>query len=155
MQKRDIAALAGYILLCLAVAALGGLATAQSVQTWYPTLIKPSWTPPPWLFGPVWTLLYIMMGTAAWLVWRKGVMAKPALLVFYLQLLLNLMWSILFFGMQSPLLGLVDIVVLWVTIAVTIRMFYAHSGWAAVLLVPYIAWVSFATALNAAIFALN
>jgi translocator protein len=155
MQKRELLALVGFIALCLGVSALAGLVTIPSVQVWYPTLNKPSWTPPPWLFGPVWTVLYIMMGIAAWLVWRKGLMARPALLVFYAQLFLNLSWSFLFFGLQSPLLGLIDIVAMWVMIVVTIRIFYVHSGWAAALLVPYLAWVSFATALNAAIFMLN
>ncbi len=146
--------LAGFVMLCLAVAALGGLATVQSVAEWYPTLNKPSWTPPSWLFGPVWTVLYIMMAVAAWLVWKAG-QAKGALLLFGAQLLLNLAWSFLFFGAKSPGLGLIDIVLLWLAIAATIFAFSLKSRLAAFLMVPYLCWVSFATALNAAIFMLN
>ena len=146
--------LAGFVMLCLAVAALGGWATVQSVAEWYPTLNKPSWTPPSWLFGPVWTVLYIMMAVAAWLVWKAG-QAKGALLLFGAQLLLNLAWSFLFFGAKSPGLGLIDIVLLWLAIATTIFAFSLKSRLAAFLMVPYLCWVSFATALNAAIFMLN
>lgn len=147
-------ALAGFIGICLLVGALGGLATAKSVVEWYPTLNKPSWTPPSWVFGPVWTLLYIMMGIAAWLVWRKGD-AKGALILFFGQLLFNLAWSVLFFGARSPVLGLVDIAFLWLAVAATIFAFALKSRPAAFLLVPYLAWVSFASALNLAIVMLN
>ena len=147
-------ALAGFVGLCLAVAGLAGFATAQSVVHWYPTLAKPSWTPPGWLFGPVWTVLYILMGVAAWRVWLKG-QARTALWLFGAQLLLNLAWSFLFFGARSPGLGLVDIVALWLAIAATIFAFAQLSRGAALLLVPYLAWVSFAMALNAKIFLLN
>lgn len=146
--------LAGFVVLCLAVAALGGWVTVQAVAEWYPTLNKPSWTPPSWLFGPVWTVLYIMMAVAAWLVWKAG-QAKVALLLFGAQLLLNLAWSFLFFGARSPGLGLIDIVLLWLAIAATIFAFSLRSRLAAYLMVPYLCWVSFATALNAAIFVLN
>jgi translocator protein len=146
--------LAGILVLCLAVGGLGGFATAQSVVDWYPALNKPSWTPPSWLFGPVWTVLYIMMAVAAWLVWKAGE-AKGALLLFGAQLLLNLAWSFLFFGAKSPGLGLINICVLWLAIAATIFAFSLRSRIAGFMMVPYLAWVSFATALNTAIYLLN
>jgi translocator protein len=153
-DMRQWLVLAALVALCLCVGALGGFATASSVADWYPTLNKPSWTPPSWLFAPVWTVLYVMMGVAAWLVWRAG-NARPALFLFGVQLLLNLAWSFLFFGLRSPLAGLVCIVLLWAAIATTILAFWTKQRLAAVLMVPYLAWVSFASALNAAIFALN
>jgi translocator protein len=146
--------LAVFIAVCLGVGSLGGLATAQSVIEWYPGLNKPSWTPPSWLFGPVWTVLYVVMAVAAWLVWRKG-NAMGALYLFAAQLLLNLAWSFLFFGARSPGLGLIDIILLWLAVAATIFAFAQHSRLAALLLTPYIAWVSFALVLNASIFMLN
>lgn len=151
---RNGLALVGFVVLCLAVGSLGGWVTAQPVAEWYPTLAKPSWTPPPWLFAPVWTVLYMMMGVAAWLVWKAG-NAKGALLLFGAQLLLNLAWSFLFFGARSPGLALIDIVAMWIAIAATIFAFAFRSRLAAFLMVPYLAWVSFAAALNAAIFMLN
>jgi translocator protein len=147
--------LAFFIVVCLAVAGLAGFATAQSVAAWYPTLNKPSWTPPSWLFGPVWSVLYVMMAVAAWLVCQKGPEARGALMLFWGQLLLNLAWSFLFFGVQSPLLGLIDIIALWLAIALTIYAFAFHSRAASLLMTPYLMWVSFATALNAAIWQLN
>jgi translocator protein len=148
-------ALASFVALCVAVGAGAGFATSQSVADWYPTLAKPSWTPPSWLFGPVWTVLYVMMAVAAWLVWKRGAMARPALLIFFLQLALNLAWSLLFFGLRSPFAGLIDIILMWITIVATILAFYSHNRIAAVLLVPYFAWVTFAAALNAAIWMMN
>ena len=105
------------------IGGLSGLATARGVSTWYPTLVKPSFNPPAWVFGPVWTVLYIMMGVAAYLVWRHGIAAdgvRMALAVFVVQLALNGLWSILFFGMQSPGWALVEIAVLWCAIGATI-----------------------------------
>lgn len=153
-MMRNGLALVGFVVLCLAVGALGGWATAQSVAEWYPTLAKPSWTPPPWLFAPVWTVLYILMGVSAWLVWKTGE-AKVPMLLFGAQLLLNLAWSFLFFGARSPGLALIDIAALWVAIAAMIFAYAFRSRLAAFLMVPYLAWVSFAMALNAAIFMLN
>jgi translocator protein len=146
--------LAGFIALCLLVGGGGSYATMQSVAEWYPTLVKPSWTPPAWLFGPVWTTLFVMMAIAAWLVWKAG-NSKGALILFGAQLALNMAWSFLFFGARSPGLGLIDIVLLWLAIAATIFAFAMRSRVAAFLMVPYLMWVSFATALNAAIFMLN
>ncbi len=146
--------LAGFIGLCLGVGILAGLVTAPAVLEWYPTLTKPSWTPPSWLFAPAWTVLYILMAVAAWLVWKAG-NAKAALTLFFAQLVLNLAWSILFFGVRSPGLGLIDVAAMWIAIAATIFAFAFKSRLAAVLMVPYLCWVSFAAALNAAIFTLN
>ncbi len=109
------------------IGGLSGFATARGVSTWYPTLVKPSFNPPAWIFGSVWTVLYIMMGVAAYLVWRQGTDAdgvRVALAVFVVQLALNGLWSILFFGMHSPGWALVEIVVLWIAIGATIRFFW-------------------------------
>jgi|GEM_PF-228620 tryptophan-rich sensory protein len=124
---------------------------------WYPTLTKPAWTPPDWVFGPVWTLLYILMAVAAWLVWRKAGFAgaRLALVLYFVQLALNAAWSGLFFGLRSPAAGLVDILLLWMVIAATLVAFARHSAVAAGLLVPYFVWVSYAAALNFAIWRMN
>jgi translocator protein len=153
-MQRNLLALAGFLALSLAIAALGAIVTTQSVLSWYPTLVKPSWTPPSWLFGPVWTLLYIMMAAAAWLVWKQG-NSRYEMLLWGGQLLLNLAWSLLFFGARSPTLALFDIIALWLAIAATTFVFAQKSRGAAYLMVPYLCWVSFATALNAAIVMLN
>ena len=145
------------IAICLLVAGAGGLFTAGSVEQWYPTLQKPAWTPPSWLFAPVWTILYLMMAIAAWLVWRrrKAEKAKWALCLFILQLALNAAWSPLFFGLKNPLAGLLDIVPLWAAILATLIHFRKISAAAGALLVPYWLWVSYATALNGAIWWMN
>jgi tryptophan-rich sensory protein len=141
----------------LAVGLLSGLATAGGVRDWYPTLAKPSFNPPDWLFGPVWTVLYLLMGVAAWLVWRRADEARVGtpLLLFAAQLLLNGLWSVLFFGLRSPGVAAVEILVLWLLIGLTIRAFRRVSVPAAVLLTPYWAWVTFAAALNLAIWMMN
>jgi benzodiazapine receptor len=135
-----------------------GLVTAQGTRDWYPLLAKPAFTPPSWLFAPVWTALYLMMGIACYLVWKRGT-AQPgvrvALVAFGTQLALNWLWSILFFGLRSPLAGLIDIVLLFVLIALTVRLFRAVSRPAALLLLPYLMWVGFATVLNFEIWRLN
>lgn len=146
--------LAGLIAICLGVAALGGLATASSVAEWYPTLNKPSWNPPSWVFGPVWTTLYIMMAVAAWLVWKRG-NSGPAMILFFAQLALNLAWSFLFFGARSPWLGLVDIAMLWLALLATVIVFFKRDRLAGALMLPYLAWVSFASFLNFTIWRLN
>ena len=153
----SVAMLALFLAITLAAGAVGGWATAGSVTTWYPTLHKPSWNPPPWVFAPVWTVLYLMMGTAAWLVWRKLGWSRGAapLGIFAVQLALNAAWSPLFFGMRSPAAALVDIVLLWAALAATIVAFRRAVPLAGALLVPYLLWVSFATALNFAIWRLN
>ncbi len=142
----------------LAVGGLSGFATAGGVATWYPTLTKPPFNPPAWVFGPVWTVLYIMMGVAAFLVWREGFATegvKLALTVFAVQLALNGLWSILFFGMQTPGWALVEIIALWFAIIVTVVFFWRVVPAAGMLLLPYLAWVSFASVLNASLWWLN
>ena len=156
-ERRSILVLVLSLAICLGVSALGAWSTASSVATWYPSLRKPWWNPPSWVFAPVWTVLYVSMSIAAWLVWRrKGWRgASGTLALFALQLALNAAWSPLFFGLRSPLAGLVNIVALWVAIAVTIVAFFRVVPAAAALLVPYWLWVSFATLLNAALWILN
>lgn len=146
-----------FIAVCLGVAGAGAFFTAGSVNQWYPLLHKPAWTPPAWLFGPVWTILYLMMSIAAWLIWRSRGMdeARGALGLFLLQLALNAAWSPLFFGLKSPLAGLLDIVPLWGAILLTLLSFWKISTLAGVLLLPYWLWVTFATALNFAIWEMN
>lgn len=144
--------------LCFFAAFIGGLATDTGTGSWYAQIEKPSWNPPNWVFGPVWTVLYAAMGVAAWLVWRKAgsfTNAQTPLALFITQLALNTAWSLVFFGLELPGLALIDIALLWVMIATTIIVFREYSRTAALLLVPYIAWVTFATALNFAIWRLN
>jgi tryptophan-rich sensory protein len=142
----------------LTVGGLSGFATARGVTDWYPTLAKPSFNPPAWVFGPVWTVLYIMMGVAAFLVWRTGLDVdgvRIALTVFAVQLALNGLWSILFFGMQAPGWALVEIVLLWIAIGATVVFFWRIAPLPGALLLPYWGWVSFATVLNASLWWLN
>lgn len=134
-------------------ASVGGAATARNVHDWYPTLEKPSFNPPSSVFGPVWTVLYVMMGVADYLVDSDagGARTDRARRIFRIQLGLNALWSVLFFGMRAPGFALVEIVALWTAIALTIRAFWPISRIAALLLAPYLLWTTFATALNAAI----
>lgn len=146
------------ILLCWVVAAVGGLATASSVGDWYVDLKKPFFTPPGWVFGPAWSLLYTLMGISMGLFWHKAApkgLHKLGLSVFGIQLLLNCLWSVLFFGLRSPLLGMFDIIVLWIFILITILLFKRQHTLASYLLWPYLAWVTFASALNISIWWLN
>ena len=132
--------------------------TADSLNNWYAGLRKPPFNPPDWVFGPVWTTLYIMMGISAFLVWRKGLENKPVRIVlvcYIVQLALNAIWTPLFFGLHSPLLGLIDIVLLLNAVIVTIFAFSKISRPAGLLLIPYLVWVSFATVLNASLYLLN
>jgi translocator protein len=142
------------IVVCFSVAGLGGMATTPNIPNWYAWLTKPSWTPPSWLFGPVWSILYLSMAVAAWLVWRKGNALVP-LVLFAFQLAFNLAWSWLFFGLHSPGTACIDIVLLWAAIAATMIAFWRRSPVAGLLFVPYLAWVSFAAILNFAIWRLN
>jgi tryptophan-rich sensory protein len=150
------------LIICIAIPLLAGVAgsfsTISSIPTWYAGLIKPLLTPPNWVFGPVWTTLYILMGIALYLVVKEGTENKPVqlgVMVFAAQLIVNVLWSIVFFGLQSPLLGLVTILVLIALVLATIYFFYQVSRTAAGLLVPYIAWVCIATYLNAMVLVLN
>ncbi|MDI3338962.1 MAG: tryptophan-rich sensory protein [Sphaerobacter sp.] len=149
---------AGWILGCEVAGMLGGLFTRSSLRDWYPSLDKPSFNPPSGVFAPVWTILYALMGLAASLVWHERDThpdARAGLRLFGLQLGLNLAWSAAFFGLRSPLAGLADIAALLVAVVATIRRFARVSGPAALLLLPYLAWISFATVLNWTIWRLN
>ena len=153
LTQRPWLVLVGFIVLCEAAGLAGTVFTAQAIAEWYSLLNKPSFSPPNWLFGPVWTTLYFMMGTAAWLVWRRA--GTGALKVFWLQLALNAAWTPLFFGLHNPLAGLVCISLMWLAVVWTIFGFWRVSRAAALLLVPYLVWASFAAVLNYAIWALN
>jgi len=146
------------VLIPLAVGSLAGYFTASSVNGWYTTLVKPSFNPPNWLFAPVWTSLYIMMGIALFLVWNSGAaedVKRTAVTLFIVQLVLNFLWSFVFFYAQQPGWALVNIILMWIFIFLTILWFGKISSLSAWLLVPYICWVSFATVLNFAIWKLN
>ncbi|MBW2981050.1 tryptophan-rich sensory protein [Candidatus Woesearchaeota archaeon] len=137
---------------------IGSISTSGSVSTWYQTINKPSFNPPDWVFGPVWTTLFILMGISLYIIWSKGLKkkgVKKALGIFGVQLALNILWSFLFFGLKSPLYGLIEIVILWAAILYTIILFSRVSRTASYLLIPYILWVSFAAVLNFTIFVLN
>ncbi len=153
----SLAALVLFIAVCLMAGGLGAIFTAGAVRDWYPGLTKPSWTPPGWLFGPVWTALYLMMAVAAWIVWQKRgfTHGSGALGLFFFQLALNAAWSPLFFGLRNPLAGLLDIVPLWAAILATIVSFWRIAPAAGALLAPYWLWVSYATALNFALWKMN
>ena len=146
------------ILVCQLAGFVGSIFTRASVSTWYATLNKPSFTPPGWVFGPVWITLYVLMGISAFMVWNQGLdkrEVKIALLFFGIQLILNAFWSAAFFGLRSPFAGLIVIAVLWAFILLTILYFFKVSDMAGVLLLPYMGWVSFAVILNALLFAMN
>jgi benzodiazapine receptor len=135
---------------------IGSVFTSSSITSWYATINKPSFNPPNWIFGPVWTILYLMMGISFYLIWvNYDKKSKNAVIIFGVQLLLNTLWSILFFGLQSPLFAFIEIIILWIAILVTIILFYKVSKKAAILLVPYILWVSFAAVLNFSIWLIN
>lgn len=138
-------------------AAIGSLATVPNIPTWYASLAKPAFSPPNWLFGPVWTLLYLLIGLSLYLVWTAGY-KKPkrlAFTAFGLQLVCNALWSLVFFGLHAPWAGAAVIILLFGSIVVTMRLFWPISKLAAYLLVPYLAWVSFATLLNISVALLN
>jgi tryptophan-rich sensory protein len=158
MKTGDIWKLVVSIIACLAAGAIGSIFTWEAIPTWYATLEKPAFNPPNWLFAPVWTLLYLLMGIAAFLVWRRGLenrQVRIALIVFLVQLVLNALWSVVFFGLESPLYGVVVIAVLWVAILFTVLKFYRISLAASVLMWPYLLWVTFAAVLNVSIWLLN
>lgn len=156
----SLLALVGFVGLCLLVGAAGGAITSGGLQGWYLSLIRPPGTPPAWLFGPVWTVLYVLIGLAGWLVWRRAGAGGPAgaaapLRLWGWQLLLNALWTPAFFGLRSPAAGLAVIVPMLVLILLTVRAFARVDGRAAVLLVPYAAWSAFAVYLNAGFCWLN
>lgn len=155
-KLRQIAGLVVSLLIVFGIATLGGFLTNLSVGSWYPTLNKPSWTPSGATIGTVWTVLYTVMGIAAWIVWRSGSGGRQRPLAIYaLQLLLNAGWSALFFGLRSPGLALLEIGILWLAILATSVTFWKVSKLAGVLMVPYLIWVGFAGVLNAFIWKMN
>jgi len=158
IKLHDIIKLVISITACMLAGFIGQIFTRPSVTNWYALLEKPFFTPPSWLFAPVWFLLYILMGISAFLIWRKGIknhLVREGLIIFLVQLILNALWSFAFFSLKSPMGGLIVIVPLWTAILLTIINFFRTSMTAAWLLLPYILWVSYATVLNFAIYILN
>jgi len=147
----------GLVVWVFAVLAAGWIGSQFSPGEWYASLVKPAWTPPNAVFAPVWTVLYLLMAVAAWLVWREAGFsgATMPLALFIAQLLLNALWSYLFFGIHQPMLALIDIVVLWIAILATTAGFWTVKPAAGALLVPYLCWVGFATVLNFQLWRLN
>lgn len=143
---------------CFLAAGIGSVFTTSAIDTWYTTLQKPVFNPPSWIFGPVWTLLYLVMGISLYIFWNTKTNAKEkrqGLSLFFVQLALNVLWSILFFGLKSPIAAFFGIILLWLVIFLTIKNFLQISKAAGWLLIPYIAWVSFAAVLNLSIVILN
>lgn len=160
MKKNSI--LYGFIsiAICLTVGFIGSISTQSSIKTWYPTIVKPFFNPPNWVFAPVWTLLFILMGLAFAIIWssenqKDKSLKKKAMILFVIQLLLNLLWSILFFGLCNPFLAFLEIILLWLFIYETIKAFAIIDKLSAKLMYPYLAWVTFASILNGTIWFLN
>jgi translocator protein len=146
------------IVVCQLAGGIGAIFTTPSISTWYKTLEKPSFSPPNWVFAPVWTTLFLLMGISAFLIWREGIkksQVRIALGIFITQLLLNILWSLLFFGLKLPMAGFFEIIFLWIAILLTILSFLKISIPAGILLIPYIFWVSLASVLNFALWKLN
>lgn len=156
-QKNLWISFAFFIFICLGVGIIGSFWTKESVSNWYPSLIKPAWTPPNWIFGPVWFFLYLMIASSGWLIYKAEYSLKRtlALKLYASQLALNFIWSFLFFSLHSPLLGLIDITLLCFLIIFTIVTAWSVRPLASLLLIPYLVWVLYATSLNAAIWILN
>ena len=153
-RQKLVAGLCVWIALCFLAPAVGAFSPPDE---WYRTLAKPTWNPSGWVFGPVWMVLYTMMAVSAWLVWQRGGITKQQkpLSAFMVQLIFNAAWTPLFFGVQRPDLAFIDIILLWLSILVTIILFYQVRRLAAWLLIPYLAWVSFAAVLNATLWNMN
>lgn len=151
-----ISALVAWLVVCFAAAAVGAAAALQA-DTFYAELVRPDWAPPASVFGPVWTILYALMALAAWIVWRAREipLARPALIFFLLQLILNSLWSWLFFGFHQGALAFWEVLLLWALIFTTLVLFWRIRPLAGALLIPYLAWVTFASALNYSIWQLN
>ncbi len=144
------------IFIPLTVGFVGSFFTMNSISTWYIYLHKPFFTPPSWIFGPAWTALYIMMGISLYIIWINPIKNKKmAFITFGVQMFLNMIWSIIFFGFQSPLFAFIEIIILWISILLSIIYFFKISKSASYLLIPYILWVSFASILNFSIYYLN
>ena len=155
---RDFSKLIISVTVCELIGLLSTPFTISSIPTWYAGLIKPFFSPPNWIFGPVWTTLYFLMGVSVYLVWRKGIQNKEikiAIYYFLTQLLFNFLWSVIFFGLRLPLVAFIDIIALFAAIILTMMKFYKISKVSLYLLIPYLLWVSFATILNGAIVLLN
>lgn len=156
-QKQLCISFVIFILLCFFIEVIGSYWTKETVSTWYPNLTKPSWTPPDWIFGPVWTCLYITIAVSGWLIYRAEYSHKRtvALMLYGGQLALNFIWSFLFFSLRNPMLGLIDILLLCFLIILTIINAWPVNRLASLLLIPYLAWVMYATTLNIGIWLLN
>jgi benzodiazapine receptor len=154
---QQVVGLAFFLTICIGAMVAGAIATTPNVTTWYKELAYPPWTPPAWLFGPVWAMLYIMMAVSAWLVWNRGGLSKTrrALRLLSIQLILNVCWSWLFFGMKTPGIALIEILILVIAVAITMVRFWEICRPAGLLFVPYITWVMFASSLNAGFWWLN
>ena len=158
MKNKTLVKILISVIICLGVGFMSSIATQTGVDGWYKTIVKPSFNPPNYIFGPVWTVLYIMMGIAAGLVWSRGthhIWVKTALYHFVFQLLFNALWSLVFFGLEKPFWALIVILILFVLILLTIKWFKVVNKKAAYLLIPYALWVLFATVLNFEIWRLN
>ena len=157
MNPKKLFKLFALIVLCQIIGASGSLFTIPNIPTWYAFINKPFFSPPNWLFAPVWTIIFLLMGVSLFLVLetKKSDQKNLAIVLFTIQFFFNVLWSFLFFGLRSPLLGLIGIIILWFSIVATILGFYKVSKKSAYLLLPYILWVSFATILNLAILLMN
>ncbi|MDQ7823286.1 MAG: TspO/MBR family protein [Candidatus Eremiobacteraeota bacterium] len=158
MSFSRIISLIACIVLCEAAGALGALFTSRSVSTWYQAIKKPFFNPPGWVFAPVWTLLYALMGISLFLIIREGFKNRPvqiAVALFAVQMAFNVSWSYAFFGLRSPLAGLVIIILLWISIIAAMISFWPISRWASSLFIPYVLWVTFAMILNLFLYLLN
>lgn len=155
-KQKQFLGLIGWLVLSFAASAVGAAASIQA-QSFYGQLVQPAWAPPPWVFGPVWTVLFALMAIAAWLVWRNGGLRSQslALSLFLVQLVPNALWSWLFFAWRDGALAFADIILLWALILATLLSFWRVRPLAGVILVPYLLWVSFAAALNHALWQLN
>lgn len=155
MNKNSLIKLFASIIICELAGVVGSIFTAPAIGTWFKTLAKPIFAPPNWVFGPVWSMLFFLMGISLYLVWSKKGNKEQTLQFFAIQLFLNIAWSFLFFGLHSPYLAFIEIIFLWIAIFFTIIKFYKIHKISAYLLVPYILWVSFAAALNYSLWILN
>lgn len=158
MNKNKLIKFIAIIILCEVIGAVGSIFTIPSISSWYASIQKPSFTPPNWVFGPVWTSLFFLMGVSLYLVLDKGLKnrnSKFAVSVFGVQFVLNVLWSFLFFGLHNPFLAFIEIIFLWFSILATIILFYRVSPKAGLLLIPYILWVSLASFLNYSVWMLN
>lgn len=146
------------LILPLVAGFVGSIFTTPAINSWYTTLIKPSFNPPNWIFGPVWTFLFILMGISLYIVWTSDInknKKRVAMVVFFGHLVLNTLWSIIFFGLNNPFFAFVEIVILWISILITAFLFFRIKKIAGILFIPYIVWVSFASVLNFSIWQLN